>query len=199
VAYFSGHSDAPWEPPVADSEIDHLLRALDRQRWPFRWKADGLDAAGLEPRVGSSALTLGGLLKHLAAVEELASSWQLAGDEPVWPTDPARWRTQAGWDETPDAHGATPAELCAPTTALWNGPARFAAALDHGGLGAVAGPAGRLGPVLMTRRVRCHPPAGGLSASVGPPMEVRHALRLQLPASSPGMSPRHAEGCTVSS
>jgi hypothetical protein len=103
-------SDPPWEPPLAGSEIEHLLGALNRQRWTFRWKADGLDAAGLELRVGSSALTLGGLLKHLAAVEELASSWQLAGEEPDWPTDPGRWRTSEGWEETLDAQGATPAE-----------------------------------------------------------------------------------------
>jgi Protein of unknown function (DUF664) len=128
-------SDPPWEPPLAGSEIEHLLGALDRQRWTFRWKADGLDAAGLEVRVGSSALTLGGLLKHLAAVEELASSWQLAGEEPDWPTDPRRWRTAEGWEETLDPQGATPAELYA----LYDGAversrARFAGALDRGGL-----------------------------------------------------------------
>ena len=88
-----GLSDPPWEPPLAGGETEHLLGALERQRWTFRWKADGLDAAGLDLRVGSSVLTLGGLLKHLAAVEELASAWQLAGEEPVWPTDPGRWRT----------------------------------------------------------------------------------------------------------
>jgi hypothetical protein len=49
----------------------------------------------------------------LAAVEELGSAWQLAGEEPVWPTDPGRWRRQEGWDETLDAQGATPAELYA--------------------------------------------------------------------------------------
>jgi hypothetical protein len=128
-------SDPPWEPPLAGSEIEHLLGALNRQRWTFRWKADGLDTAGLELRVGSSALTLGGLLKHLAAVEELASSWQLAGEEPDWPTDPGRWRTPEGWEETLDAQGATPAELYALyDSAVEQARARFAAALDRGGL-----------------------------------------------------------------
>ena len=36
----------------------------------FRWKADDLDAAGLQTRIGASALTLGGLLKHLAINED---------------------------------------------------------------------------------------------------------------------------------
>lgn len=131
-----GLSDPPWEPPLAGGETEHLLGALERQRWTFRWKADGLDAAGLDLRVGSSVLTLGGLLKHLAAVEELASAWQLAGEEPVWPTDPGRWRTQQGWDETFDASGMSPTELYA----LYDGAVerarvRFAAALADHGLG----------------------------------------------------------------
>ena len=46
------------------------MGALDRLRTTFRWKADGLDAAGLRARVGASSLTLGGLLKHLAFVED---------------------------------------------------------------------------------------------------------------------------------
>ena len=128
-------ADPPWEPPLAGSEIEHLLGALDRQRWTFRWKADGLEAADLQLRLGPSTLTLGGLLKHLAAVEELASSWQLAGEEPVWPTDPRRWRTQEGWDETLDARDATPAELYKLyDDAVDRARIRFAAALDRGGL-----------------------------------------------------------------
>ena len=54
-------SDYPWEPPLAGTEAEHLAGALDRLRTTFRWKADGLDAAGLQARIGASALTLGGL------------------------------------------------------------------------------------------------------------------------------------------
>jgi Protein of unknown function (DUF664) len=60
---------APWEPPIAGTEAEQLVGALDRLRTTFRWKAGGLDAAGLQTRVGASAMTLGGLLKHLALVE----------------------------------------------------------------------------------------------------------------------------------
>jgi len=39
--------DTPWEPPLAGTESEHLFGALDRLRATFRWKVDGLDAAGL--------------------------------------------------------------------------------------------------------------------------------------------------------
>jgi hypothetical protein len=70
----------PWEPPLAGGEFDHLVGALDRLRTTFRWKADGLDAAGLGLRIGASSLSLGGLLKHLASVEDYTFSVKLSGD-----------------------------------------------------------------------------------------------------------------------
>jgi len=48
-----------------------LVGALDCLRMTFRWKADDLDAAGLQTRIGASTLTLGGLPKHLAAAEDM--------------------------------------------------------------------------------------------------------------------------------
>jgi hypothetical protein len=69
----------PWEPPMAGTEVEHLLAALDRQRATFRWKADGLDAAGLNTKIGASVLTIGGLLKHLALVEDEKFAVWLAG------------------------------------------------------------------------------------------------------------------------
>lgn len=40
-------AEAPWDTPLAGSEVEHLGGALDRLRTIFRWKADGLDAEGL--------------------------------------------------------------------------------------------------------------------------------------------------------
>jgi hypothetical protein len=77
-------SDCPWEPPLAGSEVDHLVGALDRLRTTFRWKADDLDAAALQVRIGASSLTLGGLLKHLARVEDEIFLTKLTG-EPLGP------------------------------------------------------------------------------------------------------------------
>jgi hypothetical protein len=53
---------------MAGTEAEQLTAALDRLRATFRFKADGLGAAGLNQRIGASTLTLGGLLKHLALV-----------------------------------------------------------------------------------------------------------------------------------
>jgi hypothetical protein len=51
-----------------------LTTGRSLQRNTFRRKADDLDAAGLQTRVGASALTLGGLLKHFAWAEEQMSA-----------------------------------------------------------------------------------------------------------------------------
>src|SRR5580704_11416951 len=91
-------SDHPWEPPLAGTEAEHLAGALDRLRATFRWKADGLDAAGLGTRIASSSLTLGGLLKHLARVEEEIFTRKLTG-EPLGPP----WDTMAwGGEDDPE-------------------------------------------------------------------------------------------------
>lgn len=60
----------PWEPPFAGTELEHLIGMLERLRWTFRWKADGLDADQLRTRIGASDLSIGVLLKHLAYVED---------------------------------------------------------------------------------------------------------------------------------
>ena len=72
-------SETPWEPPLAGTEQEHLFGALDRLRTTFRWKCDGLDAAGLRHRLDTSALSLGGLLKHLAVVETRYAGPRLIG------------------------------------------------------------------------------------------------------------------------
>lgn len=86
----------PWEPPLAGTEEQALLGALDRMRATFRWKADGLDAEGLRTTVGASSLTLAGLLKHLAVGEDHTFAVKLDGG----PMDPV-WQDH-GWDDDPD-------------------------------------------------------------------------------------------------
>ena len=77
---------APWEPPLSGTEVEHLLGALTRMRTTFRWKADGLDLDGLSRTVGVSALSLGSLLKHLACVEDekFGKALSGAGYGPPW-------------------------------------------------------------------------------------------------------------------
>jgi hypothetical protein len=89
-------TDTPWEPPLAGSEAAHLTGALDRLRTTFRFKADGLDAAGLNHTIGASSLTLGGLLKHLALVEDYYLPARLDGKRE------GDWWAAADWKADPD-------------------------------------------------------------------------------------------------
>jgi Protein of unknown function (DUF664) len=85
-------NDPRWpEPPVAGDEASTLLGALERQRATFAWKAGGLDAAGLRATTAASAITLGGLLKHLARVEDDYSSVRVFGREARPPFDRTGW------------------------------------------------------------------------------------------------------------
>ncbi len=116
-------TDTPWEPPLAGTELEHLLGALDRLRATFRWKADGLDAAGLHTRVGASSLDLGGLLKHLALVEELTTTWKLRG---TWPGSSGRRspRTAGSTGRSPRRPTTTRPTSTPSGTTRWRGPAR---------------------------------------------------------------------------
>jgi hypothetical protein len=96
------------EPPMAGDETATLIGSVERQRRTFAWKCGGLDAAGSRARIGMSAITLGGLLKHLAAVEALYFSHRLHGRDPGppwnavdWDTDP-EWEWRTGAAEPPD-------------------------------------------------------------------------------------------------
>ncbi|WP_193608575.1 DUF664 domain-containing protein [Nocardioides lijunqiniae] len=80
------------EPPVNGSEADTLVGSLERQRATFAWKCADLDEAGLRATVGTSSVTLGGLLKHLALMEDLNFTRALAG-RPIDrdPDDDSQW------------------------------------------------------------------------------------------------------------
>jgi hypothetical protein len=88
----------PWEPPLAGTESEQIVGALDRLRATFRWKADDLDAAGLDHRIATSSLTLGGLLKHLAAVEDYYFTTKLSGDQLGAPWDDNGWDGSNDWE-----------------------------------------------------------------------------------------------------
>jgi hypothetical protein len=83
------------EPPVAGDETATLLGSLERQRATLAWKCGGLDAAGLKATLAPSSITLGGLLKHMALVEDdyfsrrlLGRDWQPPWDTVDWKADP---------------------------------------------------------------------------------------------------------------
>jgi uncharacterized damage-inducible protein DinB len=86
------------EPPLAADEIDTLLGYLDYQRATLAWKCGGLDATGLRATVGASSMTLGGMLKHLAYVEDNWFSRWLHGRDRQAPWDAVDWRADPDWD-----------------------------------------------------------------------------------------------------
>jgi Protein of unknown function (DUF664) len=150
------NSDYPWEPPLAGTEVQALLGALDRLRTTFRWKADNLDAAGLSHRVGASSLTLGGLLKHLAMNEDYMFTRKLAGD-PIGPPWDALGPDGSSDDwEFTTAVDDKPEELYAFwDDAVARSHARLDAYLAKGGLDRPAHIAGRDGQHANVRRLVC--------------------------------------------
>jgi pimeloyl-ACP methyl ester carboxylesterase len=123
------------EPPISGgAEVATLIGALERQRFYIGWKCGGLDAAGLQKRLGPSAITLGGLLKHLAFAEEVYFTWRVGGQRPMSPFDVVDWENKPGWDWR-SAADDTPEELYS----LWRravarSRCRVAEALKQGGV-----------------------------------------------------------------
>lgn len=96
------------EPPPAGDEVASTLGFLEYQRATFEWKCRGLDSAGLNTTVGASTMTLGGMLKHLALVEDSWFQESLLGSTmpPPWGTvdwDADRdWEWHSAADDTPE-------------------------------------------------------------------------------------------------
>jgi hypothetical protein len=148
-------SDHPWEPPLAGTEVEHLVGALERLRTTFRWKADDLDAARLRTRIGASALTIGGLLKHLAFVEDFMFARKLRGEPVGPPWDPSAWDADGDWEFT-SAADDSPEQLYAFwDDAVERSRARLAAALADGGLDQLVHVSGPDGQHANLRRLVC--------------------------------------------
>ncbi|MEP6527647.1 MAG: DUF664 domain-containing protein [Nocardioidaceae bacterium] len=122
------------EPPMTGSEVDMLLFALDRSRAQFAWKCGGLDAAGLSKPHPPTAMTLGGLLKHMAGVEDRTTAGTLTGQPIGAPWDAVDFDADPEW-EWRTAADNSPGELYG----LWRGAversrAAVATVLAAGGL-----------------------------------------------------------------
>ena len=96
--------------PYAADERTTLLAFLDSHRDTLRRKTEGLDAAQLATTLPPSDLTLGGMLKHLAFVEDWWIGVNLAGLEPEAPFADVDWDTDGDWDWHSAAE-QTPVEL----------------------------------------------------------------------------------------
>ena len=148
-------TEYPWEPPLAGTEVEQLTGALDRLRTTFRWKADDLTVTGLQARFGASSLTLGGLLKHLAMVEDYIFTVKLRGEPLGAPWDDLGSDGSDDWEFTSAAKDS-PDQLYA----LWDGAversrARLGTALADGGLDQLVHVSGPDGRHASLRRLVC--------------------------------------------
>jgi hypothetical protein len=122
------------EPPIAGDETAAVLGELERVRSYLAWKCGDLDSVGLQATIGRSPITLGGLLKHLAHVEDEHFSRLLFASAPGPPWDDVDWDADPDWDWH-SAADDTPEDLMA----LWHesvarSRAVVAEALADGGL-----------------------------------------------------------------
>ncbi len=85
-------------PPYAADERTTLVAFLDFYRATIRRQADGLDAARLARALPPTSMTLGGMLKHLAYVEDWWFGVNLAGSAPTAPFDDVDWAADEDWD-----------------------------------------------------------------------------------------------------
>ena len=83
---------------------------LDYHRDTLRIKTDGLDAAQLDQRLEPSTMTLGGMLKHLAYVEDWWFNQVFAGNPDPEPWASVDWKADDDWDWHSAAED-TPEEL----------------------------------------------------------------------------------------
>jgi uncharacterized damage-inducible protein DinB len=86
------------EPPPAAGETEMLIAFLDWQRATLAWKCAGLDSEGLNAKVAASSMTLGGILKHMALVEDGWFWRSLYGGDYHSPWDTVDWKADRDWE-----------------------------------------------------------------------------------------------------
>ena len=126
--------DPRTDPPLTANEADTVLGYLAYQRDTLRMKVDGLDQSQLAQTLAPSTMTLGGMVKHLALVEDWWIRIVFAGLPEIAPWAGADWEADTDWDWHSAVHD-TPDVLIA----LWDSAIRDSdeiihAALAEGGL-----------------------------------------------------------------
>ena len=86
------------EPPIASDELATLLGFLDFQRATLEWKCRNLGAIDLQKKITVSSMTLGGILKHMAYVENHWFSEWLMGREKLAPLREVDSSQDHDWD-----------------------------------------------------------------------------------------------------
>ena len=86
------------DPPVAADEVTMLRTFVDFYRATIRRQCAGLTAEQLRTPHPPSTMTLAGMLKHLAYVEDEWFSVRLRGSRPAPPWDTVDWSADRDWD-----------------------------------------------------------------------------------------------------
>ena len=134
--------------PTAGDETQTLLGALDRNRRTFAWKCFGLSAEEMRRTLAPSTLTLAGLVKHMALVEDHHFTLQFEATMPE-PWASVDWDAEPEWDPWTTAADDSPEEL-------------------RGALGGVGGPVARSGgPRQASTRRRSTPSGARLPTCAG--------------------------------
>jgi uncharacterized damage-inducible protein DinB len=144
------------EPPIAADEAATLFGFLDYQRATLAWKCRGVDSAGLAVTVAVSSMTLGGIVKHMAYVEQSWFSRTLHDRDPAPPWDTVDWNADPDW-EWHSAAQDTPEQLFA----LWESAVSqsrtlVAEALANAGLDQLARRTWPDGSAPSLRWIVCH-------------------------------------------
>ncbi len=101
-----------------------LSAYLDYHRATLVWKASGLTQAELAQTIPSSTLTIGGLVKHLALVEDSWFIEDFLGEPMPEPWASVDWEADRDWElhtaaaDTPEQLLAQYAESCARSRAI---------------------------------------------------------------------------------
>ncbi|MGO1562084.1 MAG: DinB family protein [Actinomycetaceae bacterium] len=86
------------EPPDAAGEWETLNGFLDFQRATFAWKCAGLSAEQLRQPLPPSAMTLVGMMKHLALVEDDWFGYCLGNEPEREPWSGVDWKATPDWE-----------------------------------------------------------------------------------------------------
>jgi uncharacterized damage-inducible protein DinB len=86
------------DPPIVADEVTTLRSFINFYRATIRRQCDGLTVEQLRTPHPPSTMTLAGMLKHLAYVEDVWFNVRLAGNEPAPPWDTVDWAADSDWD-----------------------------------------------------------------------------------------------------
>jgi uncharacterized damage-inducible protein DinB len=144
------------EPPDAAGEPATLLGFLDYQRATFAWKSSGLDAAQLGRTIGASTMTLGGMIKHLALVENAWLSERLMDRVTTPPWDHIDWESDPDWEWHSAVNDSPEALRTIWEESVERSRSNVAEFLLGGDLGQLARRASRDGRRPSARWILCH-------------------------------------------